>query len=85
MNYSFEIEINDFANSWYFNVDNAKCDYEIELGRRAKSSSVELPNNYLRVTNSNVVESPNNHILFEKKQKTLWMTKTQKTKIKIMK
>ena len=81
MNYSFEIEINDFANSWYFNVDNAKCDYEIELGRRAKSSSVELPNNYLRVTNSNVVESPNNHILFEKKQNTIFFrnVKTNQT------
>ena len=27
MNYSFEIEINDFANSWYFTVSDSKCDY----------------------------------------------------------
>ena len=72
MNYSFEIEINDFANSWYFNVNDAKCDYEIELGRRAKHNSISLPNNYIYVTSSNVIESPNNHILFEKNQKVLF-------------
>ena len=27
MNYSFEIPINDFANSWYLHVNDAKCDY----------------------------------------------------------
>ena len=74
MNYSFEIEINDFANSWYFNVNDAKCDYEIELGRRAKSNQtdVQLPYNYQYVTSSNVIEAPNNHILFEKNQSILF-------------
>lgn len=74
MHYSFEIEINDFANSWYFNVNDAKCDYEIELGRRAKSvaPNINLPNNYMYVASSNTIESPNNHILFEKKQKSLF-------------
>lgn len=72
MNYSFEIEINDFANSWYFNVNDAKCDYEIELGRRARTQEVSLPNNYMYVASSNVIEAPNNHILFEQNQKTLF-------------
>lgn len=73
MNYSFEIEINDFANSWYFNINDPKCDYEIELGRRAKPNTyINLPNNYMYVTSSNVIESPNNHILFEKNQKVLF-------------
>ena len=31
MNYSFEIPINDFANSWYLHVNDSKCDYRIEL------------------------------------------------------
>ena len=26
MNYSFEIEINDFANCWYFNINDEKCE-----------------------------------------------------------
>ncbi len=72
MNYSFEIEINDFANSWYFNVNDAKCEYEIELGRRAKPATITIPNNYMYVASSNTIEAPNNHILFEKNQKTLF-------------
>lgn len=34
MNYAFEVEINDFANSWYLHVNDANCDYKIELGRK---------------------------------------------------
>ena len=34
MNYSFEISINDFANSWYLHINDSKCDYRVELGRR---------------------------------------------------
>ena len=72
MNYSFEIEINDFANSWYFNVNDAKCDYEIELGRRPINNETNLPNNYMQITSSNTIEAPNNHILFEKNQKVVF-------------
>ncbi len=72
MNYSFEIEINDFANSWYFNVNDSKCDYEIELGRRPRNGYVHIPNNYMYVTSSNVIEAPNSRILFEKNQKVLF-------------
>lgn len=72
MNYSFEIEINDFANSWYFNVKDAKCDYELELGRKSKQNKISLPNDYMHITSSNNIEAPNNHILFEKKQKVVF-------------
>ena len=36
MHYSFEIEIDDFANSWYLHVNDANCEYTVELGRRPK-------------------------------------------------
>ncbi len=72
MNYSFEIEINDFANCWYFNVNDEKCEYLVELGRRPKLANISIPNNYLHITSSNKIESPNGHILFEKEQKTLF-------------
>ncbi len=72
MNYSFEIEINDFANSWYFNINDANCEYEIELGRRSISNIVDLPSNYMYVTSSNIIEVPNNHILFEKNTQTVF-------------
>ena len=83
MNYSFEIEINDFANSWYFNVADAKCDYAIELGRRAKVQTINLPNNYLHIASSNNIEAPNNHILFEKKQKALFFKNVKTNEVKI--
>lgn len=81
MNYTFEIEINDFANCWYFNINDEKCEYVVELGRRAKSTDISIPNNYLYVTSSNKIESPNGHVLFEKAQKTLYYrdVKTNKT------
>lgn len=72
MNYTFEIEINDFANCWYFNINDEKCEYLVELGRRSKSNIKTISNNYLYITSSNKVESPNGHILFEKEQKTLY-------------
>ena len=65
-NYSFEIEIDDFANCWYLNVGDTKCQYYIELGRRGKNIEMPIPNNYLYITSSNIIESPNNQILFHK-------------------
>ena len=34
LDYCFEVPINDFANSWYLHVNDSKCDYRIELGRK---------------------------------------------------
>ena len=81
MNYTFEIEINDFANCWYFNINDEKCEYLVELGRRPKSNNKVIPNDYLYITSSNKIESPNGHILFEKNQKTLYFrnVKTSQT------
>ena len=63
--YSFEIDINDFANNWYIHVNDTKCQYVVELGRRPKDGEINnLPDNYLYVTSSNMIESPNDHVLF---------------------
>ena len=64
MNYSFEVEINDFANSWYIHVNDSKCDYTIELGRRPIPSISHIEPQYIYVSSSNVIESPNDKILF---------------------
>lgn len=72
MNYSFEVEINDFANCWYLDINDAKCDYIIDLGRRSKIQSYYIPNNYIHVASSNKIESPNDHILFEKQSQTIY-------------
>ena len=65
-NYDFEVDINDFANSWYLNLVDSYCYYQIELGRRHINQYVDISNNYLYITNSNEIESPNDHILFDK-------------------
>ncbi len=64
MNYSYEIDINDYANSWYIHVPDANCDYEIELGRRPINEYSKI-NDYLGITSSNDIIAPNDHILFE--------------------
>lgn len=66
MNYSFEIEINDFANSWYLHVNDTNCKYEIELGRRPFAHVPTIKEDYIYITSSNKMDTPNNHILFEK-------------------
>ena len=94
LGYNFEVEINDFANSWYLHVNDAKCKYRVELGRRpipgilpadtnssddsfddnsdnsfdnSKNIEEEIPN-YIYISVSNEMESPNNHILFNPNQ-----------------
>lgn len=63
--YSFEVDINDFANNWYIHVNNSKCQYVIELVRRPKESNIDnISDNYLYITSSNMIESPNDHVLF---------------------
>ena len=64
LNYSFEVEINDFANSWYLHVSDSKCDYRIELGRRPFEKE-KFEQDYFYVSNSNELESPNDKILFD--------------------
>lgn len=71
MNYTFEVEINDFANSWYLHVNDPDCDYSIELGRRP-IRHFESIDSYIHVATSNDMEMPNNHILFDKLGKSVF-------------
>ena len=72
LGYSFEVEINDFANSWYLHVADSKCDYRIELGRKPIIKTEKLNTDYIYITMSNKIESPNDHILFNKEQKMVY-------------
>lgn len=80
MGYSFEVEITDFANSWYLHVNDAKCEYNIELGRRPIFKKQNIPTDYVYIASSNVIEAPNDHILFEKKQNMVYF-KNVKTNV----
>lgn len=72
MNYSFEIPINDFANSWYLHINDSKCNYRVELGRRpnyynqeaAKEIEENIKTDYIYVSSSNEIESPNDRVLY---------------------
>lgn len=72
LGYHFEVEINDFANSWYLHVADSKCEYRIELGRRPIQKTEKLNIDYVYVTTSNEIESPNDRVLFDKNQKMVY-------------
>ncbi len=78
LNYKFEVEINDFANSWYLHVENSNCEYQIELGRRPINKKINT--DYIYITTSNQIETSNDKILFDKNQKMVYF-RNIKTKI----
>lgn len=78
LNYSFEVDINDFANSWYLHINDAKCDYRIELGRRPITKLEKNENtNYIYISSSNEIEAPNDHVLFNKNQNMVYFKNTK--------
>lgn len=77
--YVKEIPINDFANSWYIEIDDPKTKYTIQLGRKFKANTLSTINmekvaenniilytDYLPFANSNVIEIPNDRVLLDK-------------------
>ena len=83
-NYDFEVDIDDFANSWYLRLIDSNCDYQIELGRRPINKYVNISNNYLYISTSNEIESPNDHILFDRLSHFVYFrnVKTNETVVK---
>ena len=100
-NYSFEIPINDFANSWYLRVNDSKCNYRVELGRKpnyvpqpqVKVSNVDesttdkkietpktIDTNYIYISTSNLIELPNDHVLFKTNENNTIKFRNVKTK-----
>lgn len=81
LNYSFEVDINDFANSWYIHIKDPDCNYHIELGRKPLpiANSIHLNTNpnqtpkyvpyYVYISSSNNTTTPNNKIHFNFNQK----------------
>lgn len=93
-NYSFEVDINDFANSWYLHVSDSNCEYDIELGRRPIPINYAYINNYneesniapvnvpyIYVSSSNNIEAPNDKILFNNNQKIIYFRNVKTNEI----
>lgn len=80
LNTTYEVEINDFANCWYLNIETPDCKFDIELARKFISSplySKYKKNDYLYIAKSNSLTSPNNHILFEKLMDSITLKNTK--------
>lgn len=85
LNYTYEIPINDFANSWYLDINDSKCKYTVQLGRKFKEipnfvkeikdkieqENIILKNDYIEIVSSNTLEAPNDRILFEELKPTI--------------
>ena len=61
----YGIDMSEFANSWYLHLPDSNCHYRVELGRRPINHYVSIPNDYLPISSSNEMITPNDHILFE--------------------
>ncbi len=80
MNYQFEVDINDYANSWYLHIPDSDCEYEVTLMRRNKVTKQNAQNN-IYITSSNDMQAPNDHILFEKLGKTVFFKNVKTNQI----
>ena len=76
--YIKEVPVNDFANSWYIDIEDSKTKYIIQLGRKFKgndynyvntekvqNANIIIKTDYLPFANSNMLEAPNDHVLLE--------------------
>lgn len=80
-NYDFEVEINDFANSWYINVNDANCVYKVELSRKTINYEENLNTDYIYVSSSNYIEFPNDRILLDELPSTINFKNVKTNKI----
>lgn len=80
-NYTFDVEVDDFANSWYLPINDSKCVYTIELFRKQKPETTSVIQKDLYITSSNQLEVPNDHILFEKNQKIVYFKNVKNNQI----
>ena len=68
--------LTDFTNNWYIHVNESHLQYQITLARKFKEVKPQLPlplpiQNYISIVKSNVLETPNDHILFFKPNEKL--------------
>ncbi|MCI9087170.1 MAG: DUF4912 domain-containing protein [Clostridia bacterium] len=72
MNYSFETEINDYANSWYIHIHDSSCKYGVQLIRKSIHHNTDNSHSVINIISSNEIATPNDHILFDKLGKTVF-------------
>lgn len=78
-NYQFEVEINDYANSWYLSIPDSNCKYQVLLVRKPIEQKNE--NVVVSIASSNEMKTQNNHILFDHLGKTVFFRNTKTNKV----
>lgn len=88
-NYTFEERIDDFANNWYIHVNDSKCTYTVELGRRPNEGKAitnkfnDLNTDYINLSWSNPIENPNDHVLFYKNHDKLYFKNISNNNVRV--
>ena len=88
-NYTFEERIDDFANNWYIHVNDSKCTYTVELGRRPNEGQSitnnfnDLNTDYINLSWSNPIENPNDHVLFYKNHDKLYFKNISNNNVRV--
>ena len=88
-NYTFEEKIDDFANNWYIHVNDSKCTYTVELGRRPNEGQAitnkfnDLNTDYINLSWSNPIENPNDHVLFYKNHDKLYFKNISNNNVRV--
>lgn len=77
MNYQFEVEVNDYANSWYLHITDSDCKYRVELIRRPVNEEIKIESSVTCIASSNDLETPNDHILFDHLGKNVFFKNTK--------
>lgn len=78
-NYSFEVQINDYANSWYINIPDSDCKYDVVLFRKPRNAEANQESVY--ISSSNALQTPNDHILFDSLGKTVFFKNVKNNEI----
>ena len=65
---TFEVLVNDFANSWYIDIPDNEATYEVIIGRKYKEKNDE----YIYITSSNEYTSSNEHITLNNDENILF-------------
>lgn len=79
--YSFDVDVDDFANGWYVPIADAKCTYSVSLLRKQRPFRNKIVEHEIYVTTSNKIEAPNDHILFEKASPTVLYKNIKSNKV----
>ena len=70
--YSFDVDVDDFANGWYIHVEDPKSNYSVELHRTQRQFVAQVIDAPVYITSSNNIETPNDHILFDSMSDTIY-------------